>query len=383
MEIPNVNHTRKGLFSVGGVDVAIDGSWLVIFALVVGGLALGYFPTVDPGRAAASYWLISVVVALLFFVSILLHELAHAWVSNRFGVEVKRITLFIFGGAAQLSAEPADPRTELEIAIAGPLTSLGLGLVFGAAAWGLGEAGSLEAASAGARYLAYANVAVALFNSLPGLPLDGGRIARSIFWRRSRDFRGATIRAAEWGKVVAGGLMGFGALDALLGNLIGGLWFVLIGSFLRTAAEASRREALVDRSLQGLTVADLMVSAPQVVEAEESVAGAVERQFLHHGFGGFPVMDDGRPIGILSLREVRACPRHERPQRRVREIMRATEASVIVSPADAIATALRRMSEADCSRLLVIENGRLLGLITRSRIASVLHARRLLEGDGA
>jgi Zn-dependent protease/predicted transcriptional regulator len=377
-----VNRTRKALLSIGGVDVAIDGSWLVIFALVVGSLALGYFPAVDPGRSAASYWVISVVVALLFFVSILLHELAHALVSNRLGVEVKRITLFIFGGVAQLSAEPADPRTELEIALAGPLTSLGLGLVFGAAAWGLGEAGALEAASAGARYLAYANVAVALFNSLPGLPLDGGRIARSIFWRRSRDFRGATIRAAEWGKVVAGGLMGFGALDALLGNLIGGLWFVLIGSFLRTAAEASRREALVDRSLEGLTVTDLMVSTPQVVEAEESVAGAVERQFLHHGFGGFPVMDDGRPVGILSLSEVRSCPRHERAQRRVREIMRPAEASVIVSPTDAIATALRQMSEAGCSRLLVIENGRLLGLITRSRIASVLHARRLLEGDG-
>ena len=362
--------TRHGieLFEVAGIQIAVDWSWLVTFLLVLVSLSAGYFPHQHPGHGAGWYWGTGAVATLLFFTSVVIHELAHALVGRRLGQEVRRITLFIFGGMAHLSREPRSAAVEFAIAAVGPMTSLLLGGVFWLiASW-------LEAMDVGAlwvamcSYLAFINVALAVFNLLPGFPLDGGRMLRSVLWLRSGDLRAATARAADWSSGIALGLMLLGALQILAGSLIGGLWLIFIGAFLRGAAHASYEGVVVEQALSGTIVRDAMIPDPiTVVPGDLTVASAVENYFLRYGFGGFPVADDGQITGVLSLGEVKRCPSDQRASRRVREFM--CPASDVAISADAtVAAALRRMVQSGCSRLLVEDRGRVIGLITQTGI---------------
>jgi len=363
------------LLRVGGVQVAIDWSWVLIFALVVWSLAAGYFPSEYPGYGAAGYWVIAAAAALLFFASVVIHELAHAAVANRLGQPVRRITLFIFGGMAHLTREPSEAATELQIAAVGPLTSFALaGAFWGVAAW-CAHAGAPRLVEAMARYLAYINTALAVFNLLPGFPLDGGRILRALLWLRWRDLRRATARAADWGAGIGFGLMALGVLEIFAGALVGGLWLVFIGMFLRGAARTGYRSLLVDQALGGATVRDLMITDPVAVPGDATVAEAIEAHFLHHGFGGYPVTQGGEIAGLVSLRQVRECPPVERPRRRVREIMRPADAPVRIAATAPVAEALRQMVEVDTGRLLVTDGPRVIGLITRTGITRFIQIR--------
>ncbi|MGE0022010.1 MAG: M50 family metallopeptidase [Hyphomicrobium sp.] len=373
--------TSRGanLFRVFGVQVAIDYSWLIIFALVLWSLSAGYFPGEYPGYGWWNYGLAGLGATLLFFASVLVHELSHALVANRLGEDVRRITLFIFGGMAHLSGEPRGPGAEVKIAAAGPLTSIGLGALFYAVSLGLARGGVEPLWTAVFRYLGFVNLALAVFNLLPGFPLDGGRLLRAYFWQRSGDLRSATRRAADWGGGIAVGLMALGALQIFGGALVGGLWLIFIGMFLRGAARASYYGVVVEHALGQTRVRDLMVREPVVVGPDTSVADAVEDSFLRHGYGGFPVGSDGRIEGLLSLPMVQRCAREERGARRVREIMRPLDDGLTISPDASVAQALQQMVAHDAGRLVVLENGQLRGLITRTGIMRFVDMKTQLE----
>ncbi len=371
------------LFRLSGVAVAIDYSWLIIFALVLWGLSAGYFPDRYPGFAISSYWIVGLIATLLFFASVLIHELSHAFVANRLGEQVSRITLFIFGGMAHLSGEPEKPAVEFKVAGAGPLTSLILGGVFWGVQQAIPSAPAFTLWKAVFRYLAYINVALALFNLLPGFPLDGGRLLRAFIWWRTGSLTRATSRAADWGQGIAWGLIALGAFEIFAGALVGGLWLIFIGLFLRSAALSSYQHLFVDRMLSRMRVRDIMVTDPVTLTPDLTVSEAVDRYFLHLGFGGFPVVSEGRVIGLLSLPQVSNCPIEQRATRRVGDIMRRMDGSIAIADTASVADALHRMAEANTGRLLVMDGERLAGLVTRSGIARLVQMRMVLGGEPA
>lgn len=366
------------LFKVAGVQVEIDYSWLIIFVLILWSLSAGYFPVMYPGHGWLSYWAVGLVATVLFFASVLGHELSHAAMGNRLGENISRITLFIFGGMAHMSGEPKSARDELKIAAVGPLSSLILGIVFWLIAKGVAFSPAPVLWVAMFRYLAFINVALAVFNLLPGFPLDGGRLLRAVLWQRSGDLRKATAQAADWGSGIAWGLIGLGALEIFAGALIGGLWLIFIGLFLRSAASASYQSVVVEQALSEARVSDIMVREPVSLSPDLSIADAVEEYFLRYGYGGFPVVANGQVLGILSLSSVRHCPAGDRSQKKVRDIMRPRDAAIEISRSATVSEAMRRIIESETGRLLVMDGESLAGLITRTGITRFIHFRTLL-----
>jgi Zn-dependent protease len=372
---------RKGVlavFRVAGIDIEIDYSWGVIFLLVLFGLAAGYFPQVIPGYAWFEYWMVGLTATVLFFASVVVHELSHAMMANRFGHRVSRITLFIFGGMAHLSAEPQKASEEFQIAVVGPLTSLVLGVLF----WAIPHAVDLSSWrlwSETFQYLGLINIALAVFNLLPGFPLDGGRILRAVFWWQSGDVVAATARAGRWATGVVYGLIFLGALEILYGALLGGIWLILIAMFLRSASIASVQNVTIERILGAAHVRDIMVREPLIVRSDASVAEVVENYFLRFGYAGFPVVRDGHAVGLISLGQVQQCPSEARATRQVESVMRGLDDSVTIAPSATVLEALHKMTEQDTGRLLVMEGDRLAGLITRSGVARFLQMKSRLE----
>ncbi len=373
--------TEKGVLAVikvADIDIAIDYSWGIIFLLVLFVLAAGYFPEVIPGYTWVEYWAVGLVATLLFFASVVVHEFSHAIMSNRFGHKVSRITLFIFGGMAHLSGEPATANEEFQIAVVGPLTSFVLGgfflaipYVFGLHAWPLWA----ETFT----YLGIINIALGVFNLLPGFPLDGGRIARAIFWWRSGDLTEATARAGRWAEGVVWGLVFLGILEILSGALLGGIWIILIAMFLRSASAASVQNVTLERVLGGARVQDIMVTQPETVSVDDSVENVIEERFIKLGYAGFPVMRDGEVVGLVSFGQVQHCPSGERAERQIGTLMRPLDPSVTISPSASVLDALHKMTEANTGRLLVMDGNRLAGLITRSGVARYLQIKSRLE----
>jgi Zn-dependent protease len=373
---------RKGaieIFKVAGIQVAIDYSWLIIFALFLWSLASGYFPAEHPGYSTGSYWVVGLVATILFFGSVLAHELCHAAMGNRLGEEVHRITLFIFGGMAELEHEPKSGIDELKIAAVGPLSSLVIAGIFWLIARGVAATPATALWESVFSYLAFINLALALFNLLPGFPLDGGRLLRAALWMRWGDLRRATAAAADWGNTIAWGLVAFGALEIFAGGLIGGLWLIFIGLFLRSAASSGYQSMLVEQALSGPRVREIMVRDPIVLGPDETVAGAIENYFLRHGFGGFPVAAEGKVLGVVTLAQVRDCPASERASRRISEVMRPADRTIEIAPGAGVIDAIRQMAAADSGRLLVVEQGKLVGLITRTGVTRYVHAKTQLS----
>jgi len=367
------------LFRVGGIQVAVDVSWLVIFALVLWSLSAGYFPQHEPGRGRTVYLAVGLAATLLFFASLLAHELAHALVANRLGLSVQRITLFVFGGMAHLTGEPRSPGVELRVAAVGPLTSAALAGLFWLLTRALELAGVEPLWLAVFRYLSFINAALAVFNLLPGFPLDGGRLLRAWFWHRSGDFGAASRRAADWGSGIAIGLMVLGAMQIFAGALVGGLWLILIGMFLRGSARASWYGVVIENALGRARVGDIMVREPVVIDPDLSVADAIEDYFLRYGYGGFPVASGDRAEGVLSLKMVQQCPREARATTRVRDVMRRDLDGIVIAAEAPVAEALGRMGDEHVGRLLVLSGDALVGLVTRSGVARFVDYKTRLE----
>ncbi len=364
------------LFRVAGVQVEVDYSWLVIFVLVLWSLSAGYFPQEYPGQPVLDYWIVGLVATLFFFGSVLLHDLSHAAMANRLVEKVDRITLFIFGGIARLSGEPKSADSEVKIAGVGPLTSLALALTFWLISNAIGRAASLWTGVF--RYLAFINLALALFNLLPGFPLDGGRLLRAVLWKRWDDLPRATARAAQWGSRIGWGIIVLGALEIFGGALVGGIWLIFIGLFLRGAAASGYQGTVIEQTLEHVRVSDIMTREPVTLTPEMSVAEAVEQYFLRFGYGGFPVVSEGRVLGVLSLSRVRHCQPQERAHKKVRDIMLALEPGLEIAPQATALAAMHKMNEVNSGRLVVVDGGKMAGFITRTGVARIIQMKQQL-----
>lgn len=357
---------RLYLFRVLGIPIRLDYTWFLIFILFTWLLASGYYPPRFPEWTRATYWIVGFFSALLLFVSVLLHELGHSWVALRTGIPIRSITLFLFGGVAQMSREPPDAETEFKMAIAGPLTSFLLAIVFFAFAQVLSPVlGALFG------LIAWLNLFLALFNLVPGFPLDGGRVLRAFLWKRRGDLVWATRISSRAGKVVALTLMILGFLRIVTGDL-GGIWFILIGLFLLQAAEAGYRQVLFRTALSGIKVSQIMRPDVVTVSPDVTVDRLVSDYFLKHHYHSFPVLHAEELVGLITLANVRSVPRPEWTRTTVQDAMTPFDEIMILGPAEDAVTALQRMVKDGIGRFPVVERGKLVGILTRRDIVGLL-----------
>ncbi|MBS0169165.1 MAG: site-2 protease family protein [Nitrospira sp.] len=369
-----------------GIPIHVHASWLFVFFFVTWSLATGYLPDVLPGLSEPRYWGMGGVAALLLFVSVLLHELGHSLVALRYRIPITQITLFIFGGVAQMRKEPPHPLAEFLIAIAGPAVSFILaGLCLGVVTlleW-IPSVAPMHGLVALGTLLGMVNTQLGLFNLLPGFPLDGGRALRAGLWAWSKDYYRATSQAALVGLLFG---VSFGLFGALL--LVGGLsgttssslassggWIVLLGAFLFSAARGSRKQAAIRSSLASVPVRELMVANVVALSPDMTVEEAVNQYFLPYGYGGFPVVQDGRLLGVVGVRDVQAVQNSLWAFRRVADIVQTSDDDMVVGPGVSAMQALERMLALGAERLVVVEDGQLLGLVTRASIGHFIEQR--------
>jgi Zn-dependent protease len=289
-----------------GIPIDLDFSWFLIAALITWMLAVNYYPAEFQGGTSVEYWLMGAVTAVLFFASIVVHELAHSWVALRYKVPVHRITLFLFGGVSQIAGEPPSAAAEFLIAVVGPLTSFALAALFFFLEPVLVNFTPVLAI---AKYLALINGLLGLFNLIPGFPLDGGRVFRAIVWGVNRDFRRATLIAASTGRFFGFLFIVFGVWQALRGNVINGLWIAFIGWFLESAAATQVQQQMVQGLLVGHKVSEVMGNACTHVSADASLQNLIDQEVLTHGRHCFLVDQGDRVVGLLTLHEIKEIPR--------------------------------------------------------------------------
>ncbi len=373
-----------------GIEIDIDWSWLFIFFLVVWdlGTALG---RLHPDWSGSLAWGTAVIAALLFFGSVLLHELAHSLVAKSQGIPVRSITLYLFGGVSNIQREPPTPRAEFLITIVGPLTSLILGAVL---TWLAGvSAGLIDTMTASARVLARldalttilmwlgsVNLLLGLFNLIPAFPLDGGRILRSILWAITGKLRQATRWASRVGQViawvfiVAGIMMVFGDDIPFLGTgVINGLWLAFIGWFLNSAAAQSYQQVVVQDLLHGIPVSRLMRSNPPTVSSTIPVSGLVQDYIMGTDDRAFPVVDDDRLVGLVTVADVRNAPRRAWDTKLVRDVMTPADQLVMTTPEEGADEAWNRLMSRDVQQLPVVRGNQLVGVLRRRDISQWLH----------
>jgi Zn-dependent protease/CBS domain-containing protein len=361
---------------VMGIPIYLHFSWLIIFGLIVWTLSTGYFPAQYPDLPASSYWAKGLVASLLFFVSILLHELGHAVVALRHGLRTRSITLFIFGGVAQLEKDPKDGRAEFWMAAAGPLVSLTLAGLFYTCAT-LPFVG--PSAAAVAKYLALINLILAAFNLIPAFPMDGGRLLRGALWGAMGKAR-ATRIASGAGTFFAFFLIFAGVFSLLRGDSLGGFWYILIGWFIKDASVASYQQVRLDEALRGATVRDAMVEAVVTVPSSGSVAEAVREQFMRTGYGSYPVTRGDAVVGLLCLKDVLRLSAEEREATSVQGAMRPLTEAIVTDPDAPLPVAIARMAQAGTARLLVMQGDQLVGLLTMNGVIRRLKVREELAG---
>lgn len=354
-----------------GVEIKVDASWLFIAVLITWSLGGHYFPMAHPGWTGAAYLLAALLTAALFFVSILLHELSHSLVSAHFGRPVRGITLFIFGGVAELQGEPTRPREELLMALGGPITSQTIGGLFGAL-W-LVSRGRMDVVHATAGWLAWINLALGGFNLVPGFPLDGGRAFRAIVWRVTGDQRRATRLAAGMGRFVGLALIGWGAWSIFGGDWANGLWIALIGWFLYGAAGASTQELAVEDLLAGHRVREAMVVDCPRVPSQLTLDAVVDQIAVPTHQLSFPVVADGRAVGLLGMDDILRIPRKRWREVHAGDAMHPVAALPAVAPDEPMPPVFKRMMTDGFWQLPVVENGELVGAVTR--IGLLLFAR--------
>jgi len=359
-----------------GIPIYLHFSWLIIFGLIVWTLSTGYFPAKYPDLPASSYWAKGLVTSLLFFVSILLHELGHAVVARLHGLRTRSITLFIFGGVAQLEKDPKDGRAEFWVAVAGPVASLALAGVFYACA-ALPFVSPSTAAVA--KYLALINLILAVFNLVPAFPMDGGRLLRGALWGSMGKAR-ATRIAGMAGTFFAFLLIFTGVFSLIRGDALGGVWYILIGWFIKDASAASYQQVRLDEALRGVTVRAAMVEAVETVPSAGSVADAAREHFMRTGYGGYPVIRGDAVVGLLCLKDVLRLSAEEREAMSVQGAMRPLTDAIVTEPDTPLLTAIAKMAQAGTARLLVMEGDRLVGLLTTNGVIRRLKVREELAG---
>lgn len=358
-----MNGKNLTLLEVMGIKIKVNISWLFIALLLSWALANGYFPTVHEGLTQGAYWWMAIVAVIGLFFSITVHELGHSVVARSFGIEIKGITLWMLGGMAEMADEPPSPRAEFMMAIAGPITSALLALMFYALGAIFGSGANITPIGAVFGYLAALNLILAIFNLVPAFPLDGGRVARAIIWARTGDYLRATNIAARMGSFFGLFLIGYGLFAALAGAGFGAIWWIIIGMFVRMAADSSRFQLQTKLALKGRLVRDYMTLDPIAVSPNINVADLIDNWVYKYSFEFFPVVDAGSLIGSVSLKEVRQVPADQRITTMVGEIMVHCSPENTIGAASTTADALVKMQKSGISQLLISEDGSLVGVI--------------------
>lgn len=370
---------RVRLFKLLGFEVRLDMSWIVIAVLVTWSLAAGLFPYLYPHLSPQAYWFMGVVGALGLFFSIIFHEFCHSLVARKYGLDMKGITLFIFGGVAEMGDEPPNAKTEFLMSLAGPVSSIFIGAVFYLiylaglnSGWPVPVLGVL-------RYLGWINGLLAAFNLIPAFPLDGGRILRSILWGAKQDLQWATRVSSSIGAAFGIFLIFMGVLRIIQQDFIGGIWWLLIGMFLRSAAQMSYQQLMVRKGLEGEHVRRFMTTDPVTVPSSTTLEDLVENYVYKHHFKMFPVVDDGRLRGCVTTRDIKEVPREKWGQETVGHIAESCSTDAIIGPETDAVKALAIMNNTGLSRLLVAENDRLVGIITLKDLLAFLALKVELE----
>lgn len=367
------------LFRLFGFAVKIDFTWLFLVVLVVWTLAKGVFPYYFAGLAPATYWWMGVVGAIGLFLSIVLHEFGHSLVARQFGIPIKEITLFIFGGVADMEEEPPSAKSEFVMAIAGPATSVALAIAF-FLLYTFGTMGDGVSPFFGViAYLAWLNILLAIFNMIPAFPLDGGRVLRSILWGWTQDLRWATRVASGTGTVLGLALSALGILAFFSGNVIGGVWWIMIGVFIVGASRISYKQVLVRKALEGETIRRFMQTNPVTVPQSTSISDLVNDFVYRYHYKMFPVTDDGTLLGCVTTRHLKQIPQEQWPQTAVAEIMEPCTPVNSIGPDENAMKGLSIMSKTQNSRLMVVEQDQLLGVISLKDLLGFLSLKMDLD----
>jgi Zn-dependent protease len=371
-----------GTFRLGrilGIEVNLHWSWALIFALVTWTFASTILEDAYPTWGEAQRWLAGAAVAAIFFASILFHELSHSIVARRYGIPVSSITLFVFGGVSNLVKEPETARQEFWIAIVGPLASYAMALLFA-----LGYLAFLDLESGIADIsarLAIINTAIGTFNLVPGFPLDGGRVLRSIFWARQRSMLDATRLAARVGEYVAYSMMGLGLLMLFFADVVSGIWLLLIGNFLRGVSAASYQQLVLERTLRGFPASLVARQDYTPIAPDQTVAELVEDYFLAGRGRCLPVIAGDELLGILTLSDVGKVPRDDWPTTTAYRTMTPVSELKTVRQDDDLTDVLDLMAAGGLNQIPVLDGKLLRGMIERSDIIAFIQARQLLGVD--
>jgi Zn-dependent protease/CBS domain-containing protein len=362
---------------IAGIEVRVDSSWAVIALLITYSMYLRasvLYPELQGGGAVG----LGVLATVLFFGSVLVHELAHALVAQARGIRVQDITLFLFGGATRARVESRGPGDEFLIALVGPLTSGLLAGLFGIVA-GLGRDLLSRSLAGTFGYLAWTNLLLAVFNLVPGFPLDGGRLLRAAIWKATGSLGRATQIASVAGQAVGWLLVAAGVASLLAGDLAGGIWFAFIGWFLVQAARSSYQDLQLQQLLRGVEAEDVMAGDLRRIPPDLTLQQAVDDYFMRYDHSAFPVDEEGRTIGLLTLRGVRRVPREQWPTRRVRDHMVPLSDQVIVTPDARMDGVVGKLQDGEAGRVLVAQDGEVVGIITPTDLTRWLRRWRTLE----
>ncbi len=365
------NSLRLG--KIFGIEIRLDYSWFIVFTLVTWSLSTHYFPMRYSAWTRSTYWIIGLATSLLFFISVLAHEISHSLVAKAKGIPVRGITLFIFGGAAQITEEPKRPRDEFAMALAGPATSIGVALFFLLIRFIFLSLNPMVAALA--TWLSGINLILALFNLIPGFPLDGGRVLRSIIWGATNNLMKATQIASLIGRGVAYLFIFLGIWMFFGGNWFNGLWIGFIGWFLNNAASSSYRQLALREMLAGHTASEVMMTDCPRVDRSLTIDQLVNDYILHTSRRCFPVVDDERVWGLVTLHHVKEVSKEDWATATVGEVMTPFEQLKKVNPDDELLDVFQLMNVEDVNQLPVVENGNFLGMIARDNVMAFIHAR--------
>ena len=362
---------------IRGISIRVHWSWSLIFALIAWSLADGIFREVFEHWSASQRWTAGIITAALFFLSVLVHELAHAFVAQSYGMRVPSITLFIFGGVSSIDGEMRSAGQEFRIAIAGPLSSMALGVLFGGLFLLLRTGGPAVVFG----YLGFINFVLALFNLLPGFPLDGGRVFRSIVWARTHSRLRATRAASRLGTAIAYLIIAIGVIVVITVDIFG-LWYVLIGLFLRSASQDALAQLKVERALRDIPASQVMRPPPEPIEGTWTLQRVVDERVLGAAERASFVSGDGRVIGLITTRDLMDTPRDRWRSTRVEQVMVRADDVIVVGPETSVIEGMQLMQRHDVNQLPVLTGGRLVGVLTRADVLQQIELRTIFD-DGA
>jgi Zn-dependent protease/predicted transcriptional regulator len=374
---------RLRLFSLFGFEVRVDASWLLLAILIAWTLAEMVFPQLVPQQDSAHYWSMAIIATIGLLFSIVFHETAHSVVARRFGIQIRGITLFLFGGVAEMESEPTRPRDEFLMALAGPVASFVLAGAFLLVFRLIERSGGPDSVAGVAWYLGFLNLILAIFNLVPAFPLDGGRMLRAALSAWRGDIVWATRIASRAGDLFGILLIVLGVFEILRGDFIGGMWRFLIGLFLRNAAGSAYQQTVARRTLGGLTVAQLMTPDPITAPPDISITDFIESYVYRHHHRQFPVARDGTLLGIIGTRQAASLERAAWPSTAVAEAMVPYSPEDTIGPEAAALDALTQMARSGRSCLYVLSGGRLIGVLSLRDLTDLLSVKLELSGDSS